>query len=121
MKNLLLTVQYTDGTLKNGKGSFWADSYIRNTEIKQNEGETIHASIKRAIEEIDSAELCYKGNPQSNIYRDLKTGESKIVGYVYKVKHYIADRGSNFQGYAYFDAWATIKQVDDLELESVEY
>lgn len=119
MKNLLLTVDYTGGTGVNGKGEFWAESYIKNTEVTQKEGETIHDTIKRAIEEIDGAELSYEGRPQNNIYIDTKEG-SKIVGYMYRVKHYIADRHNNFSGYAYFDAWVSVKQIENVELESVE-
>lgn len=118
-KTLLLTIDYTDGHLKNGKGSFWADSFVKNEEIEQIEGETIHKTVARAIKEIDFADVCYKGQPQSNIYRDID-GESKIVGYTYRVKHHIADRQNNFCGTAYFDAWVTIKQSADIELLDVE-
>jgi len=72
-------------------------------------------TIKRVIEDIDSAEMCYNSKPISTVYRDIK-GKSVVVGYIYKVKHYIADRNAKFCGYAYFDAWVTIKQTQNLEL-----
>lgn len=116
MENLLLTVSYTNGHLKNGKGDFWADSYLKNTEVAQNG--SLHLSVKKAIEEVDSAEVCCKGKPISSVYRDVN-GQSVVVGYIYKVKHFISDRNSNFEGYAYFDAWVTIKQTQNLELPEV--
>ena len=120
MKTLILNVDYTNGTGVNGKGSFWADSYIKNTEITQKENETIHQTVKRAIEEIDYAEMSYKGKPQSNMYVDLKNGEARCTGYVYRVKHYISDRSNDFSGYAYFDAWVQIKQSCEVELTPME-
>ena len=121
MKKLLLTVDYTNGVGKNGKNEFWAESSIKNLSITQNEGEGIHDTIKRAVEDIDYAEMSYNGKPQSNIYVDTDDKNNpKLVGYVYRVKHNIEDRGSNFSGIAYFDAWVTIKEVIDIPLVSCE-
>lgn len=121
MKTLLLTVDYTSGTFKNGRGAgdFWADSYIKNTEVTQKEKETIHDTVKRTIEEKDYAEVCYNGRPQFDIFVDTKSGDKKQIGYGYRVKHYIADRSSNFSGDVYFDAWVSIKQAEEIELKPV--
>lgn len=119
-KTILLSISYTNGTGVNGKGEFWADSYIKNTPVTQKPEETIHQAITRAMDETDYAETSYKGKPQGNIQIDTDQGP-KVVGYWYRVKHFIADRSANFTGYAYFDAWATIHGiVSPVELEKVE-
>ena len=115
---LLLDCSYTDGTGLNGRGSFWAESYVKNIVAHQEEGETIHETVRRVIKDIDGAEFSYDGKPQSTVYRDVN-GEAKPVGYIYRTKHYIADQHSNFSGYAVFDAWVTIRKVEDLELEEI--
>ena len=120
MKTLTLNVVYTNGKLKNGKGKFWADSYIKNKEIAQENGETIHETVKRAIKEIDCADICYNGKPKLNIYTYNKDGSARIVGYIYRVRHFIADRQANFCGNAYFNAWVNIKQSISIELENIE-
>jgi hypothetical protein len=120
MKTLLLSVTYSNGTGINGKGEFWAESYIKNMAIQQQAGETIHDTVKRAIDDIDCAELCYCGKPQSNMYQDREGDDPVIVGYVYRAKHFISDQHSNFQGYALFDAWVDIKEANVLELEDIE-
>ncbi len=117
---LLINVDYTNGTAKNGKGDFWAESYIKNMEVESLRGETIHDTVKRIIENVDYAEVCYKGCPVQNVYIDTDEGQ-KHVGYIYRVKHYIESRRDNLQCYAYFDAWVHISQVKDIELESCGY
>jgi hypothetical protein len=118
-KTLLLSVSYTDGRAVNGKGGFWAESTIKNMPIKLKENETIHDAVKRALEEKDFVELCYKGKPQADMFVDTATG-TKITGYIYRTKHMIEDRHNNYSGYAYFDAWVSIKVYceDENELES---
>ena len=117
---LLLNVDYTNGTAKNGKSEFWSESSIKNTIVEQNENETIHETVKRILENEDFCEFSYKGKPQNDVYIDIKEGEMKLVGYVYRVKQMISDRHNAFEGHAYFDAWVTIKSVKELELISCE-
>ena len=119
MKTLLLNVDYTNGTGVNGKGEFWAESYVKKSLVEQEEGETIHDTVKRIIEEEDHVEFSYKGKPQASIWREP---EGNIVGYVYRVKHFISDRSNSFEGYAYFDAWVIIEQYnkEKIELKDIE-
>ncbi len=114
-RTLILSVTYANGTGINGKGKFWAHSYLNNTEIEQKDNESIHDTIKRAIEECDLAEMSYNGKPMSDMFVDTENGEAKQVGYVYRVRHYIADRSSGFSGTAVFDAWVKIKEVKELK------
>jgi hypothetical protein len=117
MKTLILKIDYTNGTGLNGKGEFWADSYIKNMPVSQKEGESIHETVKRIIESEDHADVCYKGKPVSTVFRDTKDGNRKAVGYIYRVRHWIEDRQNNFSGAALFDAWVTIRQFVELEEE----
>jgi hypothetical protein len=116
---ILLNVEYSEGTRTNGKGSFWADSDIKNRIVTQQEDETIHDTVKRVLTDNDGAEMSYNGKPTNNIYIDTPTG-SKIVGYIYRVKHFISDRSANIQCTALFNAWVTIKKVEYIELAKVE-
>ncbi len=116
MRTLLLTVDYTDGTSTNGKGEFWAESFIKNKTIQMMEGENIHNTVKRAIEDEDFAELSYNGKPQSEIFID-RNNEAIITGYIYRAKHFLSDRQNNYRGYALFNAWVTIREVKEPKLQ----
>ena len=116
MKTLLLTVSYSDPTDK-----FWAESYLKNTPVKQLEGETIHGTIKRTVSEIDGCELSYKGKPISDMFKDKIDGSAVLIGYVYRGKIEIdnQDNGRNWKA-VNFDVWVEIKEVLEPELKSCE-
>jgi hypothetical protein len=116
MKTLLLTVSYEDPT-----GKYWAESYLKNTPVKQLEGETVHDTVKRAVYDTDYCELSYKGKPQSDMFRDNKNGESRLVGYVYRGKLTIDDRNAGISGKVVnFNVWVEINEVLTPVLESCE-
>jgi len=104
MEKLLLKVNYTDETEK-----FWRDSYIKNSIVEQEKGETVHDTVKRAIEDIDGLRVSYKGKPMSTMY----IGNGEVAGYIYRVQDEIEGRK------ALFDAWVDIKGVVDLELKEL--
>lgn len=117
MKKLIISVEHTDET-----GKYWSDSSIKNQTVEVKDGETIHQAIARTLEAEDYCTMSYKGKPQSNVYRDDKDGNSHIVGYLYRTKHYIENRSDNIQKENVpFTTWVTIHgEVLPLELESVE-
>lgn len=104
----MLKADYRDTT-----GKFWRDSYIKNIIVTQSEGETIHDTIKRVVLNNDGLELAYNGEPQANIYRDIK-GESKIIGYIYRAKDEIDGKR------VMFDLWVEVREVVYLELKDIE-
>jgi hypothetical protein len=117
MKKLLVDVRYT-----NDSGKFWSDSYIKNLTVDFDpDKQTIHELIKEVCEENDGMILTYKGKPQGNVYRDNKTtGESEIVGYIYRSKIEIHDRNMPKAVMAFFDVWVTIKQIEKFEFETID-
>jgi hypothetical protein len=117
MKKLLLNVDYTDSTRK-----FWFDSSIKKLTIDFDpEKQTIHELVKEVCAEQDGMEITYKGKPQGNIFRDNKTtGETEIVGYVYRGKSEIYDRNMVKPVMAFFDVWVTIKQIEKFEFETID-
>jgi hypothetical protein len=110
----LLKVTYQDET-----GKFWRDSYLNNKVIEARDGETIHETIGRALTEIDGVKLSYKGKAQGNIYVD-KNEEAVKVGYLYRVQDEIYDMEDGKTHKAFFTAWATPKEVRDIEIESID-
>ena len=71
--------------------------------------------------EEDGMELTYKGKPQGNVYRDNKTtGESEIVGYMYRGKIEIHDRNMPKAVMAFFDVWVNIKLIEKFEFENID-
>jgi len=117
MTKIIIDVHHKDET-----GKYFSDSYIKNTPITFEDNETIHEAIMRAITEKDYCTFSYKGKPQSNVYRDNKDGIPTIVGYIYRTKHYIENRGDNIQkDNIPFTTWVTVRgQLEDMELEDVE-
>ena len=109
MQTLLLKADYSDNT-----GKFWRDSYINNLTATQLKGETIHDTVKRIINNTDGVELSYKGKPQCSIYRDIKNGDRKVVGYIYRATDIIDGKK------ALFDVWVEIREVLDLPLTEIE-
>ena len=117
MKKLLLNVDYTDST-----GKFYCESYIKNLTVDFDpDKQTIHEFIKEICDEKDCMELTYKGKPQGNVYRDNKTtGESEIVGYMYRGKIEIHDRNMPKAVMAFFDVWVNIKLIEKFEFENID-
>lgn len=107
IQHVLLSVDYTDNT-----GKFWSDSYIKNKVYPLDRD--IHNTVKNAIEHDDvGMELSYNGKPQQNVFIDTKDGDTKLVGYIYRVKTKIDGKQ------AYFDAWVDIKSVGDYQIELI--
>ena len=117
MKKILVDVSYSDNT-----GKFWSDSYIKNHTLDFDpDKQTIHELIKEVCEEKDGMTLTYKGKPQGNVYRDNKTtGESEIVGYMYRGKIEIHDRNMPKAVMAFFDVWVNIKLIEKFEFENID-
>jgi hypothetical protein len=109
---LLISVDYRDNT-----GKFWFDSSIKNKIVNFDiQKETIHSLIKNLCEE-EGMELTYKGKPQGNIYRDLKDGGQKIVGYLYRGKSEIYDNHMVNPKTVNFDVWVSINTVTEFVFE----
>lgn len=107
MKTLLINVTHSD---PNGK--FWAESYLKNTEVSYDPETSLHDRIAEVIKDSDCIELSYKNKPQSTMYRDTKNDKSVPIGYVYRGKTEIYDRSANLHGQrAYFDVWVEISEV----------
>lgn len=112
---ILLKVDYSDSS-----GRFWQDSYIKNKVIEQKEGETIHETIRKAIEEFDGLQLTYKGKPTGNVFIDGKDGEPIRIGYMYRAKTDIYNDEKRKNQTAYFDVWTSVKKVEPLEVEEID-
>jgi len=106
MEKILLNVFYEDTTRK-----FWSDSYIKNKIF--NVKKDINSTIADALYENDFMEMSYKGKPVSTMYCDTKNGETKAVGYIYRVKTEIDGKK------AYFDAWVEINSVEDYKIKEL--
>lgn len=116
MKKLLLNVDYTDNT-----GKYWQESYVKNMVVVQQEGEAINDTVRRVVEETDGVKFSYKGKPQSNIFRDVKNGEVKHSGYVYRVQTEIYNQSEGINGAkALFDAWIEISEVVPANIKLIE-
>ena len=120
MKKILVDVRYT-----NDSGKFWSDSYIKNHTLDFDpDKQTIHELIKEVCEEKDGMTLTYKGKPQGNVYRDIKTDgkitSPEIVGYVYRGKSEIYDRNMVKPVMAFFDVWVSIKLIEKFEFETID-
>jgi len=115
MKTLLVTVDYS-----HNQDKWWWDSSIKKMKVLFDpEKQTIHELIKEVIEEEDGMELTYKGKPKGNIYRDVKDGESKVVGYLYRGKHEMYDRGMVKPVLLYWTVWVEIEEVVKFEIEEL--
>lgn len=114
MKNLLLTIDFEDST-----GKFWWDSGIKNKVVEFDpEKQTVHDVIKDVCEE-SGMDMSYKGKPQGNIYRDLKDGGVKAVGYMYRGKGEVHDRNMCRPKMVFWDIWATISAVEEFPIENL--
>jgi hypothetical protein len=116
MKEVLLTIEFTDPTNK-----FWWDCDIKNNVFVYNpKKQTIHDLIKEICDD-EGMILSYNGKPQGNMRRDTKGGGSKIVGYVYRGKGEIYDRNMPRPKMVLWDIWAEIKGiVVDAEIEELD-
>lgn len=103
---ILLHIDYTDDT-----GKFYNDSCIKNTIFTTEKN--IHETIANAMLEIDYMEVMYEGKPQANVYKDGKDGNPQAVGYIYRVKTDIEGETAKF------DAWVTIKSVEDYSIKEL--
>ena len=116
MRQLLITVDYTDPTDK-----FWWDSSIKKSVVNFDpEKQTIHELVKELCEEQDGMELSYKGKPRGNVYRDVEGGGSEIVGYMYRGKGEVHDRNMYRPKMVFWDVWVTIKAVEKFEFENLD-
>ncbi|MDD4922192.1 MAG: hypothetical protein PHS30_06915 [Bacteroidales bacterium] len=109
----LITIDYRDTSDR-----FWFESTVKNKIVNIPEDKTIH-EIVREMCEIEGMTLTYKGKPKGNVYVDTKEGTPKAIGYVYRGKSEIYDRGSRPQT-GFFDVWVTLHQVTDFEIESID-
>lgn len=115
MKTVIISVDYCDNT-----GKFWFDSYIKNKIIEFDETKkTIHRAVLEECEE-EGMELSYRGKPRGNIFREDKSGNCKVSGYLYRGKSEIQDRSMHKPQIGYFDVWVTIKgEVSEFEFENI--
>lgn len=112
---ILISVDYRDNS-----GKFWFDSSIKNKVVNfEPDTETVHSIVKTLCDD-EGMELTYKGKPQSNIYRDLKSGGQKIVGYLYRGKSEIYDNHMVNPKMAYFDVWVGIDTVHEFVFEELD-
>jgi len=115
MKKFLLKVTYTDDT-----GKWWHDSYIKNTICQIQENETVHQAVARVCLDTDGMKLTYNAKPKGNIFVDTKSGETKIVGYMYRGQTEIQDDKNGCKWHkANFDVWATLHEINDFEFQSI--
>lgn len=117
MKKIIINVEHYDET-----GKYWNESYVKNKTIDVLDGETIHDAVVRVVSDEDYCTFSYKGKPQGNIYRNDKDGNSHIVGYHYRTKHYIENRSNNIQKENVpFTTWVTIHgELTAVPLEVIE-
>ena len=109
MKTLLISVTYVDNT-----GRFWADSTLKSKQVNFDESVNIHKFIGQLLWDVDYMKLSYNNKPISNIFIDTNEG-TKAVGFVYRSQMEIERKK------AFFDAWVTIKQVVDYDIEVLNY
>ena len=103
-KTIIISADHRDET-----GRYWSDSHVKRTPVTLQDGETVHDAIRRVIESEDFCTFSYKGKPQGNIYRDTADGNSKVVGYHYRTRHYIENRSDNIQkDNVPFTTWVTV-------------
>jgi len=116
-KKIIISVSHNDET-----GKYYNDSYIKNKTIEILDRETIHDAIARVLLADDYCTMSYNGKPQGNVYRDDKDGNSHIVGYYYRTKHYIENRSENIQKENVpFTTWVTIHgELSPIELVDIE-
>lgn len=112
-KQVLLHVTYQDD-----KKKYWKDSYIKNKIFNIIDND-IHKTVAEALKEHDYTEVSYKGKPQSNVYVDTKDGETKAIGYIYRVKTDIQDDYTYKTKEVFFDAWVTIYSISDYEIKEL--
>ncbi len=110
---ILLTVDYS------GNENYWQESMIKNSIFTIDKDKDIHSQIGEILKEEDFCELSYKCKPTSNIYVDLKNGEVKKVGYVYRGKSEINVDNHKWVK-ANFDVWVSIKGIEEFKIEEVE-
>jgi hypothetical protein len=115
MKKLLITMHIIDPTDK-----YWWDCSIKNQVVPFDpEKQSIHDLIKKICED-EGMELSYKGKPQGNMNRDLKTGDSEIIGYVYRGKGKIYDNHLPKPVMVFWDIWVEIHTVEKFEFEEID-
>ncbi len=109
MKTLLISVTYVDNS-----GRYWADSTLKSKQVIFDESLNIHKFIGQLLWDVDYMKLSYNNKPISNIFIDTNEG-TKAVGFVYRSQMKIERKK------AFFDAWVTIKQVVDYDIEVINY
>lgn len=107
MQKLLVTVEYVDN-----KGKFWFDGYIKNKIALIDETKNLHAQLAEFIKASDYVEFAAKVRPTAPVFVDDKDGETKQIGFIYKVKTEIEGKQVRF------DAWVTIRVVTDYPFNS---
>lgn len=120
MKRLLLNISYVDNTDK-----FWCESTIRDSTVDFNpDKETIHELIKRECEERDGMILIYNGKPICNVHQDILDENKKIsgrkrVGYMYRGKSEVFDRGMTESKMVNFDIWVSISEIIPFDIDEI--
>ena len=116
MKKVLLTIHFSDPTDK-----FWWDCNIKNKVYSYDpEKQTIHDLVKNICEN-EGMELSYKGKPQQNMFRDLKDGRYKAVGYIYRGKGEVHDRNMTKPRMVFWDVWVEVcGVVVEAEVEEID-
>lgn len=90
-------------------GKYWSDG-IKNEVINaENHQDAIIKAIEGRYFEV------MKGKkPTGNVFVDTKSGESKLSGYMFRVKTEIDNKQ------VYFDAWTSADELKDVEYESID-
>jgi len=115
MQKIIISVSHCHKT-----NEYFSETQIKNKTISIKDGETIHQAIAEALSENDYCETAYKGEPQGNIYRDDKDGNSHIIGYHYRTKHDIQKNDGGWK-VVFFTTWVTIHgEVVPFELLDIE-
>ena len=120
MKTLLLNISYVDNSDK-----FWCESTIKNMRVSFNpDKETIHELVKVVCEEQDGMILTYNSKPRGNVHQDIvdenkKIIGNKIVGYIYRGKSEIYDRGMTESKTVNFDVWVDIFEVIPFDIDEL--
>lgn len=109
-KKVLLDVSYNDES-----GKYWKDSYIKNKIFSIDCD--IHETIKKALLDIDGAEMSYNGKPKGFIYVDIKGRETKKVGYHYRCKDKYIQLENGKWTTGYFTAWVSVNVVSDYDFK----
>jgi cytoplasmic iron level regulating protein YaaA (DUF328/UPF0246 family) len=103
MNKYLINISFS-----NEGGKYWSDG-IKNEVIR---AENHQDAIIQAIED-RFFEVMKKKKPTGNVFVDTKDGETKLAGYLYRVKTEIEGKQ------VYFDAWTSADELKEVEYQNI--